>query len=117
MRSYRILALGATLASTFAGKAVAQPATSDPTFVKIDSGYVRGVVVGDVASFRGIPYAAPPVGEMRWRMPQPVKPWKGVLSADKFGPACMQPDDMPKSEDCLTLNVWRPAGTPMQRCR
>ena len=108
MRSYRILALGATLASTFAGKAVAQPATSDPTFVKIDSGYVRGVVVGDVASFRGIPYAAPPVGEMRWRMPQPVKPWKGVLSADKFGPACMQPDDMPKSEDCLTLNVWRP---------
>ena len=71
---------------------------------------MRGVVVGDVASFRGIPYAAPPVGEMRWRMPQPVKPWKGVLSADKFGPACMQPDDMPKSEDCLTLNVWRPAG-------
>ena len=112
MRSCRILALGATLASTFAGEAVARPATSHPTLVKVDSGYVRGVVVGDVASFRGIPYAAPPIGEMRWRMPQPVKPWKGVLSADKFGPACMQPDDILQSEVCLTLNVWRPAGNP-----
>ena len=42
-------------------------------------------------------------------MPQPVKPWTGVLDASAFGPACMQTDDVPKSEDCLTLNVWRPA--------
>jgi para-nitrobenzyl esterase len=45
-------------------------------------------------------------------MPQPVGPWQGVLSADKFGPACMQIDDVPKSEDCLTINVWRPAAAP-----
>ena len=62
-----------------------------------------------MATFKGIPYAAPPVGELRWRMPQPVKPWPGIFSAGKFGPACMQPDNVPKSEDCLTLNVWRPA--------
>jgi len=105
MLGLRVLAM---LAFTFAGKTVAEPATSHPTIVKIDSGYLRGVVVGDIASFRGIPYAAPPVGELRWRMPQPVKPWKGVLLVDRFGPACMQPSNIPKSEDCLTLNVWRP---------
>ena len=63
---------------------------------------------GGVISFKGIPYAAPPVGALRWRAPQPVKPWQGVLDASEFGPSCMQPDDVPKSEDCLTLNVWRP---------
>jgi len=104
-----VLALGAALAFTFGATAVGQPSAGDPTRVKIDSGDVRGVVAGGVVSFKGIPYATPPVGEMRWRMPQLVKPWSGILSADKFGPACMQPDDVPKSEDCLTLNVWRPA--------
>ena len=46
---------------------------------------------------------------LRWRAPQPAKPWDGVLEANAFGPSCMQTDDLPKSEDCLTLNVWRPA--------
>jgi para-nitrobenzyl esterase len=71
-----------------------------------------------VRSFKGIPFAAPPVGELRWRPPQPVKDWKGVRKADDFGPRCMQhtgpnadywfrSDGM--SENCLYLNVWTPA--------
>ncbi len=74
-----------------------------------NSGQIRGVEANGVISFKGIPYAAPPVGDLRWRIPQPAKPWEGVRDAGKFGPACMQTDDLPKSEDCLTLNVWRPA--------
>jgi para-nitrobenzyl esterase len=92
-----------------AGVAVAQPAATDATLIKTESGAVRGVAAGDVISFKGIPYAAPPVHDLRWRMPQPVTPWSDVRSADAFGPECMQPDKVSKSEDCLTLNVWRPA--------
>ncbi len=75
--------------------------------------------------FRGIPYAAPPVGPLRWRAPQPAKPWKGVREATHFGAACVQkvarqePEkslkDYPQSEDCLTLNVWRPANVPANK--
>jgi para-nitrobenzyl esterase len=87
----------------------AGPSPGDPTFVAIDSGAVHGSATADVVSFKGIPYAEPPVGPLRWRMPQPVKPWEGVRETTNFGPSCMQTDDVPKSEDCLTLNVWRPA--------
>jgi para-nitrobenzyl esterase len=66
------------------------------------------VAASGIISFRGIPYARPPVGALRWRPPQPAKHWRGVRDATKFGPECMQTDDVPKSEDCLTLNVWRP---------
>ncbi len=70
-----------------------------------------------VRSFKGIPFAAPPVGELRWRAPQPVTPWEGERGADQFGPKCMQtgqPGDIDPlnplmSEDCLYLNVWSPA--------
>jgi para-nitrobenzyl esterase len=85
------------------------PPSIDPTLVRIDSGMVRGVVVGDVISFKGIPYARPPVGALRWRVPQLPKPWRGVRDANAFGPSCMQPEIENVSEDCLTLNVWRPA--------
>lgn len=82
-------------------------------------GVVRGVAQGDVESFKGIPFAAPPVGEFRWRPPQPVKAWQGELDASKFGASCAQggwgaaPGTIQagSSEDCLYLNVWRPAGT------
>lgn len=73
-----------------------------------------------VRLYRGIPYAAPPIGDFRWRAPQPVVPWAGVKAADHFGPACMQPPTATEgnawreglgtiSEDCLFVNVWTPA--------
>lgn len=86
-----------------------QPQPADPTLIKTGSGLVRGVAAGSVISWKGIPYADPPVGNLRWRNPQPMRPWSDTRAADKFGPACMQADNVPKSEDCLTLNVWRPA--------
>ena len=89
----------------------AQP--NDATLVRVETGLARGVVSGRVASWKGIPYAEPPIGNLRWRAPRPAKPWQGVRNGQQFGAACMQVDDVPKSEDCLTLNVWRPssAGT------
>jgi para-nitrobenzyl esterase len=81
--------------------------------VKTTYGVVRGAVQGDIASFKGIPYAAPPVGEFRWRPPQPVTPWKEVRDATKDCADCPQrawPGSTAKqSEDCLFLNVWTPA--------
>jgi para-nitrobenzyl esterase len=86
--------------------------------VKTESGLVTGTVEGDglVRVYRGIPYAAPPVGNLRWRAPQPVAAWSGVRQANEFGSACPQTDRpmLPQdrlgktSEDCLTLNVWAP---------
>ena len=69
-----------------------------------------------VRSFKGIPFAAPPVGDLRWKAPQPVKNWTGARNADQFGNRCEQRDggdywfrSAAKSEDCLYLNVWTPA--------
>ena len=87
--------------------------------VKIQSGVVAGTTAEGVLSFKGIPYAQPPVGTLRWRAPLPPKSWKGVRQATKYGHDCMQlpfpADDAPirtkPSEDCLFLNVRRPAGS------
>ena len=76
-----------------------------------------------VRSFKGIPYAAPPVGELRWRKPEPVKPWEGMRKAGEWGPRCMQgnrlgdidPLNKRMEEDCLYLNVWTPAKSPGDR--
>jgi para-nitrobenzyl esterase len=85
---------------------------------RISTGVVEGQIStdGTVRSFKGIPYAAPPVGVLRWKPPQPVAPWKGVRKAIDFGPRCMQTRvysdmvfrDSGPSEDCLYLNVWAP---------
>lgn len=107
------LALMLALFASIANAAV------DPV-VTIDAGKVRGVLDGKRETgqiFRGIPFAAAPVGELRWREPQPVAPWAGVRDATEFGPRCMQQplySDMmfrssSISEDCLYLNVWTPA--------
>ena len=88
--------------------------------VAIDSGKLQGVTQGPVEAFKGVPFAAPPVGELRWRAPQPVKLWAGVKKATSYSADCMQipfPSDAAPlgttpAEDCLYLNVWRPAGTP-----
>ena len=81
------------------------------TIVKLDSGLVAGGGTA-IRSYKGIPYAAPPVGELRWKPPQPVKPWKGIRVARTFPAPCLQmqlgPGPQP-SEDCLGLNVWTPA--------
>ncbi|MEJ8821038.1 carboxylesterase family protein [Variovorax humicola] len=90
--------------------ALAQPGT-DAALVKTEGGAIRGLVTDRVVSWKAIPYAAPPVGPLRWRNPQPVVGWSGVKDGSKFGPACLQADPVPKSEDCLTLNVWRPTAT------
>jgi para-nitrobenzyl esterase len=84
---------------------------------QIDSGWVQGVISDEVLSFKGIPYAAPPIGRLRWRSPQPVRRWSGIRQAIQYGNDCMQfpdPSDVAPlgtapSEDCLVLNVWRPA--------
>jgi para-nitrobenzyl esterase len=97
------------LAIALSGASAARPSATDPTLVTIDSGTVRGATAGDVVGFKGIPYAAPPVGPLRWRAPRPPKPWQGVRDALRFGPSCTQPAVEDVSEDCLTVNVWRPA--------
>src|SRR5580698_4727555 len=90
----------------------ASGAAADP--VHIAQGDLAGVTAGKVESFKGIHFAAPPVGDLRWRPPGPAPSWQGVKTADAFGPICEQmsrgPTPPAMSEDCLTLNIWRPAG-------
>ena len=98
-------------------------ASSFPMRVKTHSGVVAGATAGDVLYFKGVPYARPPVGKLRWREPLPVKPWTGVRRATRYGHDCMQlpfpADDAPirtkPSEDCLYLNIWRPAAAGADR--
>lgn len=91
--------------------------------VKTNNGTLAGTYESGIEVFRGVPYAAPPVGKFRWREPQPMKNWSGVRRADKFGPKAMQLPvfgDMNfrsngTSEDCLYLNVWTPAKTASEK--
>ena len=80
--------------------------------VRTDAGLLAGGGT-DVRYFKGVPFAAPPVGKLRWMPPQPVTPWAGIRSAKEYGPICHQPPLLPykQSEDCLSLNVWTPAKT------
>lgn len=92
---------------------------SNPLIVKTDKGKVQGAFTADnqVRAFKGIPYAAPPIGPLRWQPPQPAAKWKGTRDAAQFGSHCTQAivyadmvfHDPGPSEDCLTLNVWTPA--------
>ena len=87
---------------------------NDSGVVKTDAGYVSGITRTASGSILGIPFAAPPTGDLRWRPPAPVKPWDGVKETKLYSPACPQPaaaDPAPlnMSEDCLYLNVWTPA--------
>ncbi len=128
----RLLAcsLAALTVATSVGDAARAQA---PAVVKVDTGELQGVVDDGVVSYKGIPFAAPPVGDLRWRPPQPAARWTGVRQASEYGANCMQgrfggpppgaaarpgappgppaaaPAPPAPSEDCLFLNVWRPA--------
>ncbi len=103
-----IVCLGQALISAI--YAPAKAADPNPV-VSIGTGQLRGSLTADgVAVFKNIPFAQPPVGELRWREPLPAKAWTGVRDATAFGPMCNQNDNkqLPHSEDCLQLNVWTP---------
>lgn len=111
----RILLAAAALSGLVAG---ALPAQSQTTVAESQGRLAGAVDVNGVRSFKGIPYAEPPVGDKRWTAPVAAAPWKGVRDAREFGASCVQPpypadsiyaDNVPnQSEDCLTLNVWTP---------
>ena len=96
-----------------------EPSTtsSNGTRIELQAGKIQGALVDDTRVFRGLPFAAPPVGDLRWRPPQPVTPWEGVRAAQEFGPMCPQPNagrmsaDAKADEDCLYLNVYAPLET------
>ncbi len=80
------------------------------TTVKVEQGQLQGTKEEGLTVYRGVPFAAPPVGDLRWRAPQPAAKWEGIRPADKFAPQCVQSIKAPAmSEDCLYLNVWTPA--------
>ncbi|HUK33338.1 MAG TPA: carboxylesterase family protein, partial [Vicinamibacterales bacterium] len=108
------------IASVLFVASAAFAAVTEP--VKTDSGLVSGAAGNDAAVrvFKGIPFAAPPVGPLRWKAPQPPAKWDGVKQAAAFGPRCMQgggggraggPPAPPTSEDCLYINVWTTASS------
>lgn len=124
LRNGVLCALIICSASLFPSASIAGPfmsssskAESSPV-VSTSAGQVEGRRIGSLNVFKGIPYAAPPVGALRWRPPAPVPAWSGIRKATQFGLACFQPrprlsniyagKPMPMGEDCLTLNIWAP---------
>jgi para-nitrobenzyl esterase len=91
--------------------------------VRTEQGLLKGVREGGISVYKGIPFAAPPLRELRWRPPEPAKPWSGTFDAESFRPRCTQPENDypfataadPVSEDCLYLNIWSPAKSPTDK--
>jgi para-nitrobenzyl esterase len=124
------VALGFAAAVVAASTITTPAALPDP--VKTASGQISGVTLkSGVRAFKGIPFGAPPIGDLRWKLPQPVATWEGVRKAEQFGNACVQPSqpnrlpnrnvtvDLPDSprtsEDCLYLNLWTAAARASER--
>lgn len=82
-----------------------------PGQLKVEGGIIQGTLADDLSIYKGIPFAAPPVGDLRWKAPQPLEAWEGVKQTTEYAPAPMQGGNpvSGKSEDCLYLNVWTPA--------
>jgi len=117
--AYLIAGIFVLLLSAFAH--AQKSGAADPAVVKTRDGAVRGTIRDGVREFKGIAYAAPAVGNLRWTMPRPRAPWAGVLDATKYGSACPQVSrygltEASDDEDCLTVNVTTPdSGTPARR--
>ncbi len=97
---------------------ISQLTAAPPAAIKVEGGILQGVSEGGLTVYKGVPFAAPPVGDLRWRPPQAAASWEGVRNAANFAPGCMQaPNGSPSGvgEDCLYLNVWTPARTPRER--
>lgn len=108
MRKLKALLVAGLLVPAWPGSALAQTATPP---LEVSGGAIVGTQQAGVDEYLGVPFAAPPVGDLRWRRPQPVVPWTGQRETRAFSPACAQTVDWvsnPKSEDCLYLNVWAP---------
>ncbi|TXS91985.1 carboxylesterase family protein [Parahaliea maris] len=118
-----VVLAGASALSGCQSRDTALPeAAPEPDFSLVTTGQgpVRGVVAESIVAYKGVPYAAAPVGELRWRAPQPAAPREALLVADEYGNRCMQPPEregfpapkeaftQPQSEDCLYLNIYRP---------
>lgn len=105
------------------GAMLATSAEAEIASVKVKGGALAGEVADGVSVYKGIPFAAPPIGDLRWKAPRKLKPWKGVLAASDFAPGCMQDTSFSKifvdredvSEDCLYLNVWTPAASAKEK--
>ena len=113
------------LATTFSTALTAAGPGAMAAPVQVEGGQIADVTpdAAGVRAYKGIPFAAPPVGELRWRAPQLVPPWQGERRADQVGPRCMQaprlgdidPLNLKVGEDCLYLNVWTPARSAEER--
>ena len=111
-----MMALGVACGQPVAETAMPAAMLAPDTPVTVTGGQIRGALADtnpEIVSFKGVPYAAPPVGDLRWKPPQPVVAWDGVRDATAAGPICMQTgaQDGSQNEDCLLLNVWAPKET------
>jgi len=128
MKLKTVLAIGAVTVTACGGAPEPGPVDLGVPVGQTTAGALEGVWADeaeDVSVFRGVAFARPPVGDLRWRPPDPVESWDGTRMATEFGPACWQArnsdnspyarGELPRSEDCLTLNVWTPSLDPGQR--